>query len=79
MKFLHIPFITAAALVLGWAAQDADAQVQAGTYTCATVTVNASAQITAITANQCAGSVIWLHSGGDIWLRTGGILLCHSC
>ena len=79
MKFLHIPFITAAALVLGWAAQDADAQPKAGTYTCATVTVNGSGQITALTANECQSRTIWLYSGGNLLIHSGGKLACHSC
>jgi hypothetical protein len=79
MKFWRISVIIAVALILGWTAQDADALVQAGTYPCATVTINSSGATTAITANKCARSTIWLHSGGDIWLHSGGRLLCHSC
>jgi len=56
MKFWRISLVTATALIFGWGAQDADAQAQAGTYTCATVTINASGQITAIAANECAHS-----------------------
>ena len=79
MKFWRIPLVTAAALILGWAPQDADAQHPAGTYTCATVTINASGQITAITANECPSRTIWLYSGGNILIHSGGKLACHSC
>jgi hypothetical protein len=79
MKFWRIPIVIAAALVLGSMTQDADAQPQAGTYTCATVTINASGQITAITANECLSRTIWLHSGGNILIHSGGKLACHSC
>jgi hypothetical protein len=79
MKFWRISLVTAAALIFGWGAQDADAQAQAGTYTCATVTINASGQITAIAANECASRTIWLHSGGNILIHSGGKLTCHSC
>jgi hypothetical protein len=79
MKFWRLPLVTAAALILGWTPQDADAQPQAGTYTCATVTLNASGQITAITANECPSRTIWLYSGGNILIHSGGKLACHSC
>jgi hypothetical protein len=79
MKFWRLPLVTAAALILGWTPQDADAQPQAGRYTCATVTINASGQITAITANECPSRIIWLHSGGNILIHSGGKLACHSC
>jgi hypothetical protein len=69
----------AAALVSGWPSQDADAQLRAGTYSCATVTINASCQIAAITANECASRTLWLHSGGEILIHSGGKLACHSC
>ena len=79
MKFWRIPFVIAAALIFGSVAQDADAQAQAGTYACATVTINAAGQITAISANECPSRSIWLHSGGDILIHSGGKLACHSC
>jgi hypothetical protein len=79
MKFWRIPLVIAATLILGSTAQDADAEPQVGTYTCATVTINASGQITAITANECLSRTIWLHSGGNILIHSGGKLACHSC
>ncbi len=79
MKVWCIPLAIAAVLTLGWTSQDADAQPQAGTYTCATVTINGSGQITAITANECPSRTIWLHSGGNILVHSGGKLACHSC
>ena len=79
MKFWRVRLAIAAALILGSTPQDADAQRQAGTYTCATVTINASGQITAITANECPSRTIWLYSGGNILIHSGGKLACHSC
>ena len=79
MKSWRIPLVIAAALVFGWTPQDANAQPPAGTYTCATVTINAKGQITAITANECPSRTIWLHSGGNILIHSGGKLACHSC
>ncbi len=79
MNFWHIPIVIATALILGSMAQDADAQIRAGTYTCATVTINGSGQITGITANVCPSRTMWLHSGGNILIHSGGKLACHSC
>jgi hypothetical protein len=79
MKFWRIPLVIAAGLILGSTPQDADAQTPAGTYTCATVTLNTKGQITAITANECPSRRIWLHSGGNILIHSGGKLACHSC
>jgi hypothetical protein len=79
MNFWRVCLAVAAALILGSTAQDADARLQAGTYTCATVTINASGQITAITANECPSRTIWLYSGGNILIHSGGKLACHSC
>jgi hypothetical protein len=69
----------AAALVSVWPSQDADAQLRAGTYSCATVTINASGQIAAITVDKCASRTVWLHSGGEILIHSRGKLGCHSC
>jgi len=79
MKSWPAALLIAAAFVFGWLSQDADAQPPAGTYTCATVTIDGSGQITAITANQCLSRTIWLHSGGNILIHSGGKLACHSC
>jgi len=79
MTSWRIPLVVAAALILGSTAQDADARLQAGTYTCPTVTINGSGQITAITANECPSRTIWLYSGGNILMHSGGKLACHSC
>jgi hypothetical protein len=79
MNFWRVCLAVAAALILASTAQDADARLQAGTYTCATVTINASGQITAITANECPSRTIWLYSGGNILIHSGGKLACHSC
>jgi hypothetical protein len=79
MKFWRIPLVITAALILGRAPQDANAQLLAGRYNCASVTVNGSGQITAITANECPSRTIWLHGGGNILIHSGGKLACHSC
>jgi hypothetical protein len=79
MKSWRIPLAIAAALVFGWPSQDAYALPLAGTYTCATVTINASGRITAITANECPSRTVWLHNGGEILIDSGGKLACHSC
>ena len=79
MTFWRIPPVIAAALILGSTAQDADARLQAGTYSCAAVTINGSGQITAITANEYPSRTIWLYSGGNILIHSGGKWACHSC
>ena len=56
--------------------------MRAGTYPCATVTINAAGQITAINPNPCVQltmSQLRLYSGGGIALYTGGDLLCGAC
>jgi hypothetical protein len=79
MKFWCIHLVIAAALILGSTPQDVEAQTKAGTYTCATVTVNGSGQITALIANECPSRTIWLYSGGNLLIHSGGKLACHSC
>jgi hypothetical protein len=79
MNSWRIPLVIAAAFVFGWPSQDAYALPRAGIYSCATVTINASGQIAAITANECASRTVWLHSGGEILIHSGGKLACHSC
>lgn len=84
MKLCCLSLVITAALTVSWAAHHAHAQVQAGTYTCATVTTNASGQITAIRANPCVQvqvtmDQLLLYSGGDIVLYSGGRLLCNAC
>jgi hypothetical protein len=79
MKLWRLPFTIIVASVIAASAHHANAQVKAGTYTCATVTVNAAGQITAISANPCVQPTLELYSGGDITLYAGGSLLCYAC
>jgi hypothetical protein len=82
MKLWRLPLVITAALIFGWAADHANAQVQAGTYTCATITTNASGQITAISSNPCVvvtSDHLLLYSGGYIILYSGGKMLCNAC
>ena len=79
MKFWRIPLVTAGALIFGWTPQNAEALLQAGTYTCATVSINSGGLVTAVTANECPSRTIWLYSGGNILIHSGGKLACHSC
>ena len=82
MKLRRLPLTISVALIIAATARLADAQMQAGTYPCATVTINAAGQITAINANPCVQltmSQLRLYSGGGIALYTGGDLLCYAC
>lgn len=82
MKLWCLSLVITTALIIGWARHQADAQVQAGTFPCATVTTNASGQITAISSNPCVlitKDQLLLYSGGDIVLYSGGKMLCNTC
>lgn len=78
MNLWRLPLVITIAL----AAHYANAQVPAGTYTCATVTTNAAGQIRAISSNPCVQVTmdrLLLSSGGDIILYSGGNMLCQAC
>lgn len=77
MKFWRMPLVIVAALILGWTPQDANAQAQASTFTCVTITITPPSKITGITANKCPS--LLLHSGGHILIHSRGKLACHSC
>lgn len=82
MNLWRLPLVIIIALIVGWAAHYANAQVLAGTYTCATVTTNAAGQITAINSNPCVQVTmdrLLLSSGSDIILYSSGKMLCQAC
>lgn len=82
MKLRRQALTISVALVMAATADHAEAQMRAGTYPCATVTINAAGQITAINPNPCVQltmSQLRLYSGGGIALYTGGDLLCGAC
>jgi hypothetical protein len=74
----RLSLVIAVALGVGSAA-DVDAQVAAGTYSCATLTIDGSGTITAISSNPCLGNRLLLHSGGALLLHSGGEMRCHAC